>query len=375
MCRKLNETTTISFFLLLVVLAVAGVYAFSSYKDQLNQDAWSNPKQENSFAEPEQIQWIGEVVTQMESKKAYAMKMIAGNSEYEMFYTQPFVVVSGLEDKLMPQFEVGDYLNIRGNFLGITCAYQNSVFGGDCVPDVVVESVIEVDQSFSLSEKTSIVDYDTVWDNQKINIETHSEWVDVSYPSFSGKEYDNLNNRLKDFVEKRIEESRDRQKDIFKKEPKCQEYMKTGPSECSVSLSGNYFVSTYNEIISVVYIVTDYTGGGNGNHDQLYVMNYDRTSGQLIGNKDVFCKDNYINEIKEITKVRFIELRDKEKLYSFHDLENGEFMKLDDEIFENISFYPNGIDVQFQPYSVASGADGIVDVFIPYDKLGIEVCY
>ena len=315
-----------------------------------NNSIKSQDNIEINFEDPIDINWTGKVLTYMESYNAYAIEMISGDAQYERFYAQPFKVLTDSDNNLIPQYKMGDYLNIQGEFTGITCAYKNSIFDEKCVPDINVKSVTNI--------------------NKNITISTHKEHIDISYPEFTNNNH--LNKEIKTIIDNHIEKSRKNQKEIISEQEECLDLINTEYSFCSVTLSSVYEISEYKNIISIKFIFTDFTGGGLGCHDQAYILNYDKENNKVLANTDIFCDGDYITKIKPLTLNYLVELQDKNEFSPFHT--NEEFLNLDNETFENITLHPKGINVSFQPYSFTSGASGIVDVSIPYSEIGNILC-
>ena len=151
----MKNTNTINKILLLSLL-LFGVFLTWNYviRERGENNKHTNSKsslqaeiideEERYFDTPIEISWLGEVATYMESNNAYAMMMLSGNKDYNMFYAQPFDVFTDTNGDLQPKYKRGTILEISGDFLGITCAYKHSVFQGECVPDIKVNSATEV---------------------------------------------------------------------------------------------------------------------------------------------------------------------------------------------------------------------------------------
>lgn len=88
---------------------------------------------EETFEEPIDIVWTGEVMTFMMSGEAFAIKRVPENEEYSMFFACCLD-----EEKRNPYLK--GTVTITGKWLGITCAYANTVFG-QCAPDVEIEKI------------------------------------------------------------------------------------------------------------------------------------------------------------------------------------------------------------------------------------------
>jgi hypothetical protein len=84
----------------------------------------ARPPQEKVFASPVPISWEGEVIGVMESGQVLAIRRIDGTESFLAVLLEPLASVpKGL-------------VRVRGEWIGITCAYQHTVFDGRCVPEV-----------------------------------------------------------------------------------------------------------------------------------------------------------------------------------------------------------------------------------------------
>lgn len=97
--------------------------------------------QEVTFKNPINIKWIGRVATFMVSGQAYALEKIPSDEKNPYFYAEPFETIIDGDGLIQLKYPVNSVVEITGKQVGIICAYPGSVFGGRCVPDVIVESV------------------------------------------------------------------------------------------------------------------------------------------------------------------------------------------------------------------------------------------
>ena len=116
-------------------------------------------------------------------------------------------------------------------------------------------------------------------------------------------------------------------------------------------------------------MVTDFTGGGNGNHSRSITINYDLKSNKELKASELFCNSNYADALLKIAEI------DLANQYSY--LEAGAIF--DNTIpvadnFKNILLEDSGLSLVFQPYEVNSGSAGIVKVFIPYSSVNNLIC-
>lgn len=83
--------------------------------------------QEEVFDVPVPANWQGTVIGVLEGGRAYAIERSNKDRFYAFFVEDPNVLLEG-------------NVRIRGLWLGKTCAYRNTVFDGECVPEVRISS-------------------------------------------------------------------------------------------------------------------------------------------------------------------------------------------------------------------------------------------
>lgn len=120
----------------------------------------------------------------------------------------------------------------------------------------------------------------------------------------------------------------------------------------------------YSSTLTVIYnkkniAVTEeftylYSGGAHGNYGVSY-KTYDTLSNKLITFSDFFDEDVYSSLEKLVKK----------------DLNARSINLFGNDIYvtENIYFTEKGVMFVYNPYEIASYADGIITVFIPYEKI------
>ncbi len=87
---------------------------------------------EEAFANPVEINWEGEVFGVLQSGNGYAVRSISKKAEYREFQAY-------WPDDKMELLEGN--VKIKGLWEGISCAYQNTVFSGTCVPIVTIKNI------------------------------------------------------------------------------------------------------------------------------------------------------------------------------------------------------------------------------------------
>ena len=90
---------------------------------------------EEIFSNPVEINWEGEVFGVLQSGNGYAIRNLDEKAKYPEF------MAFWPEDKI--EWLEGD-VKITGLFNGIDCAYQNTVFGGNCVPMVAIKNIEKI---------------------------------------------------------------------------------------------------------------------------------------------------------------------------------------------------------------------------------------
>jgi len=125
------------------------------------------------------------------------------------------------------------------------------------------------------------------------------------------------------------------------------------------TINDNYTNSTsisYNK--NGIVVAEDYSyvfsGGAHGNYSVSY-RTYDKKIGKLISFYDFFDEDAYDSLLPLIEK----------------DIKNRDIFTFDDSIFvtENVYFTEKGIMFVYNPYEISSYAQGIISVFISYEKI------
>lgn len=220
------------------------------------------------------------------------------------------------------------------------------------------------------------------WETRVVEESTPYADVKLKYPEFKGfSSVYNLNRTIKDFVLGTLKEDRKFVEDLKKDDKNSytdekgnvfsdcfgnQDYFYS----CSVNLKSSFEISpVINDIISVEIVITDYTGGGAGNHSYIKTIIYDLKNNRELSLDSLFCGPYYANTLVEILKANLltdpVHERDLEKLGNevlFSDL-------------SEVSFSNIGITLFFQPYTFAPGAAGIYSVFVPYYSLKNSVCF
>ena len=213
----------------------------------------------------------------------------------------------------------------------------------------------------SIGFKTGISQYPTLtWKTEYTNMKELGINIDVQYPQFSSgnaiTDLD-LNQYINTIITEQIEYDRVSMK-------------KWSMDNDDIDLYGDGFdlairyrvIGVVNGIVSIEMVSTDFTGGGTGNHDEPYTINWDLKSDRLLNFSDVFCATDYLHALKPLVDEELV------STYSQDDTVN------DPSDWQYFLLYKNGIIVIFPPYDVTSGAYGIIRVFIPDSKNSPLLC-
>jgi hypothetical protein len=245
--------------------------------------------------------------------------------------------------------------------------------------------VFDDNEKLGLAPASSTVGYKTglsklpslTWQDRTIFEEKPRVSVDIHYPQFNGgasvkKLNVYIETKIKGFVEKdRIELA-----ELVKNDPES--------FESTLALNSQYrIIGVQNGIVSLELGTVDFTGGGNGNHDTPYVINWDLKSDKLIETENLFCSKNYLSVIAPIARKQIIdripedlnpEIMNDKSVYEsvVGRIESGTEPESDN--FNKLLPYNEGLIVVFDPYQVHSGASGIVRTFIPKSAISGLIC-
>lgn len=183
----------------------------------------------------------------------------------------------------------------------------------------------------------------------KIEEKSNNYKIIVYYPK---TDYSKLNNVINDKVYEYIKE--------FKENVNNSDY----PINQYYSLIILYDCYEYDNYISYIFRIEDYTGGAHPNH-RIYTVVYD------IKNNEIITIDDLINKNQKILDI-FSEnsrevLKSNDKITSSTMLYEG--TKPKKENFTNFVFSKNGIILFFQEYQVAPYSQGEFNVILDYKKI------
>ena len=231
--------------------------------------------------------------------------------------------------------------------------------GEDSISDKYIFNLNIAPSSPNVGFPTGLKQYPRLtWQEKTVSSEKTLEHIDVKYPEFiGGSIVKKLNEYINSLLEAIINQDRQEQAQTIKDNPDAYQFEK------SVSLDARYnIIGVDNGIVSVELVTTDFTGGGNGNHDESYPINWDLKSNRLLSPDDLFCSKNWISTLMPMARKILLQ-----KIGFNSDMVWGinYGTSSDPSNWENSLLSKGGIIVVFQPYQVSSGSDGIIRIYIP----------
>jgi hypothetical protein len=211
--------------------------------------------------------------------------------------------------------------------------------------------------------KTGIKEYPILtWKTNNIVEKKGRIYIDVEYPHFfGGGNVTKLNEYVESYVQKTIQDDRDELRDAVSNDPDS--YLS------SLDLSMVYrLIGATSGIVSLEMVKTDYTGGGNGNHDTPVIINWDLKKNTLLKTSDLFCSLDYLSTIMPLARDRLlVDIKNNPNVEVDFEMAKPiiEEKTMDSSNYEDIIPYKNGIIVVFSPYTILSGVFGILRVYIP----------
>jgi len=138
------------------------------------------------------------------------------------------------------------------------------------------------------------------------------------------------------------------------------------PKGMTNTLDVNYSIEwATDEIISISFINSTYTGGAHGNY-LTETLNFDLKNGKELKLADLF--QTGVNYLKTISDYSIADLKTKLDEMSDDDwIKNGAGPSA--ENYSSWNLTKKGLMITFDPYQVAAYAAGMQNVMIPYSKL------
>jgi hypothetical protein len=111
-------------------------------KNELNRIKF-NPQQcnynpdEKIFKRSYDVVWSGKIIGNMNGFQDFGIQRLQKNAKYPFFYATLDWPGSRIQNDAI----VDGHVRIYGKMIGITCAYQNTVFKGECVPEIDITKI------------------------------------------------------------------------------------------------------------------------------------------------------------------------------------------------------------------------------------------
>lgn len=226
--------------------------------------------------------------------------------------------------------------------------------------------------------ETGIAEYPLLtWQTYKILEERGRVGIDIEYPHFFNNDSNKvvkLNEYIENYIEGVIEEDRKSLKKMLKDVDGIDSFLSI------ISLSSVYrLIGVTNGIVSLEMVVTDFTGGGNGNHDGPVTINWDLKSNRPLTMDQVFCSKDYRELLTPLVRKQIISNFEQSPYISqplgkdiIDWIQNG--TTADTDNWQYFLLKDDGIIAVFPPYQITSGASGIVRAYIPNSLIPNLLC-
>lgn len=393
---------------LIIIFFVFGIFIFSKltnpHKETANllsavaspspiQTATVAPsisEDEKKLNPPREVNLMGRVVTWMTYGRIL-VKNLSPNPSFMYFIAEPDDVIEDGALRYSPTTDPLKYEDVVKIFGKMTaeCYWDEESYGG-CVPWVEIEKLQQAKTDevppIATSNLFGSLRYQTISIKESNN---HAS-IDIEYPQvIGGDEIENLNKYIKNRVLDKLSEDRERVKQWMSgnaRDPSVCSDADDFQWECAVSLKSTYRVaSIINDIVSMEIIFTDWTGGGNGNHDEPVIINYDLKNDRVLNTSDLFCNKDYVKNLSpnayyEIYR-QILMARGATKEEAVQEARDRfDYWKANEEPAEPESFLKNillgysGVAIVYPPYQITGGAVGIVRIPLPYYLIRGDIC-
>lgn len=191
--------------------------------------------------------------------------------------------------------------------------------------------------------------YDSSILDHNITITTKEMQVSVHYPEIHNSKIDQ---DIKSWAQQLVENF---------KTTNSEKKITIGPYELRADYS---ITKPSDKAISIIYTITEFTGGAHGNLE-ISVFNYDLTTEQPLDLIDIF--DDVNSALKIMSEYSYKSLSETLGNTDKEMLSVGTAPDLDN--YNSIALIPNGIRIFFQPYQVAPWSAGPQQVDMKLDAL------
>lgn len=239
--------------------------------------------------------------------------------------------------------------------------YTPYAFGDDSILGIIP---VSPEEGF----KTGLTQYPLLtWETSKIVEDTIGVHINMEYPHFlGGTNVVKLNEYIENYLQNIVEKDR-KKLEIIRSNNAWIVRDYPDSYEVSISLGALYrLIGVTNGIVSLEIVITDFTGGGNGNHDDPVTINWDLKSNRLLTADELFCSKNYIELLTPLVRAQLIKQLGTELWVS-----DGTTPESD---WRHFLVKNDGSIAVFPPYQVSSGNSGIVRAFVPSSSVPNLLC-
>ena len=221
---------------------------------------------------------------------------------------------------------------------------------------------------------TDLKNYPIVrWDKVEINRDGDDTDVKIQYPQFVGVGApQKLNAYIGGIISKAVADAEKLQEKAFA----------AGKSglEVSIGLYSQFsMVGVAKGILSMELVVSDYSGGGNGNHDNPILINWNLATDTFVSPAKYFCSFDSYKRLRPIAEKHIISDFEKDSTILTHPLPADIVAWVEEGVATMTSasllLKSDGLIAVFSPYEVMSGSKGIVRTFIPTEELDGIFCF
>lgn len=119
-----------------------------------------------------------------------------------------------------------------------------------------------------------------------------------------------------------------------------------------------------SRILTVMLSAYTYAGGAHGDGSTTY-LNFDKKNGKVIENHDLF------DDVKDFQVFAEDQFRKQKNIPSTANINATGFMFEGNTFYlpENIGYTPDGLQLVYNPYEIASYAEGIIVLTLPYAEV------
>lgn len=196
---------------------------------------------------------------------------------------------------------------------------------------------------------------------ETIREETAEYKINIEYASIEGLANKDVQNKINALFKPNVNEIRSGLIEMAKDSKK---YLYVGGQ----SYEKRSFVVTYKSP-KILSIEVDYSGyNGSAAHDfaHVYTYNFNLENGEQLSLKELFKKDSQYLQILSKKSIAYFLSKAPEEVYGQQIREGA---TPTDKNFKDFLLSNDSLIIVFQPYQVATGADGSQEIRIPYTDL------